>query len=270
MQRIALISQNAKVGSMGNSIVFEHPVNERIRRWLRIEFLLAQMHAALPLRSAWDSRHIVTAIAELLEILNRFDAKGDLLMELERRQSHLVPLRTYENVDQTQLISALNQMGHSSNRLQQLSGTMDKKLRENVFMNSIRQRSAIPGGTCSFDLPNYHWWLQQPLKWQEQFLLEWLNLLTPMEEAVDLLLQIIRDSSEAKLETAQSGAYRLSLPGGKMLQLIRIYLPEDHAIFPEISAGRHQIIIRFFHWTGDAQKPQAITDNLPFHLTFCI
>ncbi len=26
---------------------------------------------------------------------------------------------------------------------------------------AIKQRTAIPGGVCEFDLPAYHWWLHQ-------------------------------------------------------------------------------------------------------------
>jgi len=35
-------------------------------------------------------------------------------------------------------------------------------LRDSEFLNAIKHRSAIPGGTCEFDLPDYTHWLNQP------------------------------------------------------------------------------------------------------------
>ncbi len=35
-------------------------------------------------------------------------------------------------------------------------------LRDSKFLSAIKHQSAIPGGTCEFDLPDYHYWLSQP------------------------------------------------------------------------------------------------------------
>ena len=34
-------------------------------------------------------------------------------------------------------------------------------LRDSEFLSAIKHRSAIPGGTCEFDLPDYYFWLSQ-------------------------------------------------------------------------------------------------------------
>ena len=35
-------------------------------------------------------------------------------------------------------------------------------LRDSEFLSAIKHRSAIPGGTCDFDLPDYSYWLNRP------------------------------------------------------------------------------------------------------------
>ena len=37
-----------------------------------------------------------------------------------------------------------------------------QRLRDSEFLNAIKHRSTIPGGTCEFDLPDYRHWLDQP------------------------------------------------------------------------------------------------------------
>ena len=41
------------------------------------------------------------------------------------------------------------------------AGRVGSHLRDNEWLMAIKQRTAIPGGVCEFDLPAYHWWLNQ-------------------------------------------------------------------------------------------------------------
>ena len=34
-------------------------------------------------------------------------------------------------------------------------------LKDSEFLSAIKHRSAIPGGTCEFDLPDFFFWLNQ-------------------------------------------------------------------------------------------------------------
>lgn len=42
---------------MQTHVLFEHPLNEKMRTWLRIEFLLQQLTARLPLADHADALH---------------------------------------------------------------------------------------------------------------------------------------------------------------------------------------------------------------------
>ena len=42
---------------MHTHILFEHPLNEKMRTWLRIEFLTEQMNANLPIRDHASALH---------------------------------------------------------------------------------------------------------------------------------------------------------------------------------------------------------------------
>ena len=66
-----------------SSVVYEQPLTERLRAFLRLEFLWqqAEYHRSTP--TALSSRAAVASLLEILAITARGDARGDVLKELE-------------------------------------------------------------------------------------------------------------------------------------------------------------------------------------------
>ena len=60
---------------MQTHVLFEHPLNEKMRTWLRIEFLLQQLTARLPLADHADALHFFRNAGELLDIFERGDTR---------------------------------------------------------------------------------------------------------------------------------------------------------------------------------------------------
>ena len=54
-----------------------------------------------------------------------------------------------------------DQINQITKRLYDINGRVGSHLEENELLQSITQRSSIPGGPYSFDLPEYHYWLTQ-------------------------------------------------------------------------------------------------------------
>ncbi len=53
------------------------------------------------------------------------------------------------------------------------------------------------------------------------------------------------------------------------VQLLRITLPGDSALYPVVSGSQHRCTIRFLSWTGVATRPVQRPDDVPFVLTCC-
>ena len=66
------------------TIIYEQPLNERMRTFLRLEFLYNQTlyHRQQP--DTWSARAAVASILEMLAITARGDIRSDVLKELER------------------------------------------------------------------------------------------------------------------------------------------------------------------------------------------
>ena len=69
----------------GGPLVFEQPLNERMRAYLRIDFLYNQALFHAHSRSPWGSRASIASLLDILAIITRSDTRADVLKELERQ-----------------------------------------------------------------------------------------------------------------------------------------------------------------------------------------
>jgi cell division protein ZapD len=111
-------------------------------------------------------------------------------------------------VDRSALEALLADLDQSLDALHIQKSGIGQALRENEFLYGIRQRSSIPGGTCEFDLPAYHFWLQHtvPEERTEQCF-SWLNEFQSVRKAVEMSLRLIRGSVGFREETAEEGFF---------------------------------------------------------------
>ena len=140
-------------------------------------------------------------------------------------------------------------------------------LRENEWLMGIKQRASMPGGTCQFDLPSYHYWQQQPASVRRSNLKEWLSPLLPISVAVNLLLNLLRENGRKMSFTAHHGSFQ-QMQGGRAALLLRISVNSDIPCIPELGANKYAINIRFVAATFGA-KPPLYEHDVPFELTFC-
>ena len=69
---------------MQTQVLFEHPLNEKMRTWLRIEFLIQQLTVNLPIVDHAGALHFFRNVSELLDVFERGEVRTELLKELDR------------------------------------------------------------------------------------------------------------------------------------------------------------------------------------------
>ena len=92
---------------MTDHYVYEQPLNERVRSFLRLEKLFQEYAFHLTHGSDWNNRIAIDAILQVLAYTTRSDVKLEVLKELERQHSRLERLSKRPQIDQTQLSSVL-------------------------------------------------------------------------------------------------------------------------------------------------------------------
>ncbi len=253
---------------MNDTIFYEQPINERMRSFLRLEHLFKQAAYTLRGYSIWDSRSTLTSITSILDLLARTDLKTELLKELERQEKTLSALSDLAGVDKEQLNNILKQIETSQQNILDFNGQLGQDIREHELLNSLRQRSSIVGGTCDFDIPYLHYWLQQPPEYRIEKLEDWLEKLEIISHPISLILDITRESSSPINIAAEKGFYQQNIDSNSPVQLIRVGLPRDSEYFPEISAGKQRFSIRFM-LQQDGERPIQSSDDLDFQLICC-
>lgn len=67
---------------MQTQVLFEHPLNEKMRTWLRIEFLIQQLTVNLPIVDHAGALHFFRNVSELLDVFERGEVRTELLKDL--------------------------------------------------------------------------------------------------------------------------------------------------------------------------------------------
>ena len=250
------------------TIEFEQPLSERMRTFLRLELLYRQavFHAGDP--TDFGARAAVGSLLEILTIVGRGDVRTDVLKELDRHSELLGQYRSARGVDAGRLNGLMESLDALRAELNTSGKQFLAELRDNEFLNKIRQRG-LPGGTCSFDLPHYGYWLHRPERERTAQLAEWLSQLKPICDAVTRVLWLTRESSETIECVAAGGLFQHSLVKSEQVSLIRVLLPSNADLFPEISAGPHRFTVRFSQWRGAAGYPRQVSEDVRFRLGLC-
>ncbi len=254
---------------MTDSILFEHPLNEKCRTLLRLSNLFEQLDFHLQRDNEWDSRAAVRPLLEIAAILARADIKSDLIKELDRHSHALAGMANSPGVDRERLEHVLADISYWSTALKSASGQLGEALRNNDFLNSISQRSGIPGGCFEFDLPQFHYWLQLPHQERALQLDSWRTGVDMVEQATNLLLTLIRNSQVPVQAVAENGIYHQNLDTGSSSQMVRVRIASDAMLFAEVSGSKHRFSIRFLE-TGSWEQPNQTTQTVPFQLTTCV
>lgn len=251
------------------AIVYEMPLNERMRNFLRLDFLYHQAVHHHTRSDPWSTRAAVDSLLEILAITSRGDLRGEVLKDLERQMSQLSTFGTRPGVDSSRLKLLLTKMHRMREELGTSGALFLQKLRDSDFLNAIKHRSTIPGGTCEFDLPDYTHWLNQPDEMRGADFANWLAVIRPLGDAVSELLWITREQAKSKSEVATGGVFQLTLGRDVPVQMVRVGLPQGTDLYPEISGSHYRCSVRFLIWQDAATRAVQTTEDVPFTLATC-
>jgi cell division protein ZapD len=250
-------------------VVYEQPLNERMRAFLRLDFLWQQATYHSGNGNAWSSRAALSSLLEILAITARGDARGEVFKELERQMAALRDYHNRQGVDAGILRNVLANLVRRREALNAAGGNFLQKLRDSEFLNAIKHRSAIPGGTCEFDLPDYTHWLSQDAQARNADLEVWLGTIRPLCECIGELLWVTRQNARTRREVAPNGVFQIAFEREQPIQLLRITVPGGSGLYPEVSGSHHRCSVRFLLWTDVHSRPVQAQGDVPFLLTSC-
>ena len=248
---------------------YEQPINERMRTFMRLEFLYQQMLYNSELEADWATRAATSSLLEIMAILTRGDVRSDVLKELDHQIDGLKRFQSQPEVDLRRLETLVANLATSRDELDTAGMHFLQPLKDCEFLSSIKHRSAIPGGTCEFDLPEYSHWLRQPFTRRQQDVHGWLGCIRPVCDAVIELLWLIRESAEPVDKVAINGMYQHRMQRDTTYRLLRVCLPDDSQLYPEISGSQHRFTVRFLEWSTIASRAVQTGHDVDFRISIC-
>ncbi|MBZ1350383.1 cell division protein ZapD [Alcaligenaceae bacterium LF4-65] len=247
-------------------ILFEYPFNERIRALMRLESLLDRM---IFFAKPGDARHHQVALAALFDLLDateRTDVKSSVLQDLERQRNVLASLKDHPSVDEKTLATMLIELEKVAANLNAV-GKTGQELRANEWLSSLRGRLAVPGGGTQVDMPSFHAWQYRTEAERCSDLERWMSTLMPLHAGISMVMRLLRETGQATDAVAPKGAFQQML-AGKTYQLLRVWVEESLGVFPEISANKYMVWIRYSAQDGE-HRPHAVTHDVNFKMTLC-
>jgi cell division protein ZapD len=248
-------------------IVYEHPFSEGVRTMLRLEHLLDRLARLLERDGALDHHFALQTLFEVMDVSARADLRPELLKELERHKTQLLGYRGHPEISEDSLDAMVSRLDAAAAGLQAAPGRSGSAPAHDV-PSGLRNRIAIPGGTCAFDLPGYHAWQHLDAPRRRADLLAWADPLSALAEALGLHLGLLRDSGMTQRVRAVAGQFQQRLPEGRPWHLLRLRLDASTGLVPEISGQRSLVSVRMLRFDPDGRlKPTG--EDADFDLTLC-
>jgi len=251
-----------------DKISYFQPLNERLRAFLRLNFLFRQAKHCMQGDSLHDSHDTLITLMEIISCVKQQDLKKEVLKELERVNLSLTPLLEAPNIEHGTLDDILSSIKTFRRELLGISGPIANELKDDEFLKTIQQRNNLPGGLSEYEPPVYRFWLEQNRENRERDYARWFSVFDSLNGSIDLVINMIMRSATPKNEIAHAGSFQQSLDTKVPYQMIVVSLPAGSQYFPEISGGKHRFSVRFLDSTI-RPRPLQTANDIEFELSCC-
>ncbi|WP_206485032.1 cell division protein ZapD [Thalassotalea sp. G2M2-11] len=224
-----------------STVLYEHPLNERIRSYLKLEQLYAQASDCFSSNIELSQQVFFSALFAIIDTLERNDIRGVLIKDLEKLEQNLVLWSRSPEIDDQALEENIKE---TVSLLCLLKSPTQQwtQLKEDKFLTGLKQRYAMQGGTASFDVPQLKYWLNQPIDTIKADVAMWLSQLDQIFSALALVLKFLRQRAEFETIYTEKGFYQDT---GEGIFLLRIKVDSNAHYYPTVSGNRFRYSIRF-------------------------
>lgn len=254
-----------------NSLLYEFPCNEKYRTYLRLEALFKRFDWFCEQDSPISHQAAISALFDLLDATARSDLRHELIQELERQRQRMLvkaaePVKEDEEPVDMELLAKLES---TITLVTNTVGRTGQSVRENQWLQLVRTRQTIVGGTCEFDLPQFHHWMNRDPSRRRSELLGYGATLQPIRDGSKILLDLLRKNVRIKMYRCEKGNFQQSMTHCPNVPLVQIWLPNDSDIIPELSVNKFMLWVRFSELDCE-NKPHPIREGaLSFSMGMC-
>jgi cell division protein ZapD len=246
--------------------VYEFPLCEKARNYLRLEQLFKQLDHTATFDNEFESLHFFDVFFTLLDLLERLDVRTDFIRDIDVHEKNLVHWSSHPNIDTGALEVALKTLHRLLSELKR-TNKLGSRLKDDRFLSSIRQRFSIPGGATSFDLPHLFCWLKQSKDVRDKDIALWQSHLALVRENITLLMQYLRERGRFEDVIATNGFYQGIVTD--KIDLIRVRCSNSQGYYPVLSGNKYRYGIRFMQLVADEGSAGGVKEDIKFEIACC-
>lgn len=246
--------------------VYEFPLCEKVRNYLRLEQLFKQLDHTSKSDSEFESLHFFDVFFTLLDLLERLDIRKDFIQDIDVHEKNLVHWSQHPNIDSAALDQTLQKLHRLLNELKR-TNKLGSSLKDDRFLASIRQRFSIPGGATSFDLPHLFCWLKQSKDTRNNDIKMWVDQLALVRENINLLMQFLRERSQYENVVAANAFYQGVVT--EKIDLIRVRCANSEGYYPVLSGNKYRYGIRFMQLAPAEGSGGSVEGQIDFEIACC-
>ena len=241
--------------------IYEQPIDERIRKFLKLENIYLRINNHMDIDSKYDAYSTLLNISELFINLTRSEIKRDLISEIETQKVRYQEYIKLDGADKIKLNSIMEKQNAILKTLHDLEANYLNVLKNDELLQTIIKHI----NTSCADLD---YWLSRDHDFRKNQINLWLELIKPIENSIFFCLDLLRKSSETVEITAKDGMYLFRMDIEKKIRLLRVTMKTDNYFFPRISVGPQRATIAFMT-IDDNNKIIRLNQDINFVLDLC-
>jgi len=222
-------------------IRYEFPLNEKTRKFLRLEeiFMKAEMQLASRIKSS--GYDLFETLFNVMASASRSDLKVELIQELERQRG-----KTDKSKKTKKNITRLADLRKLRGMLERSSIKSGFYFGSDKFLQELKARSDSPFGILSTDFPEMQFWLQtQTPESRKLFFREKFTSFLPIKKSIIYLNNILRKNVIMQAQVTKQDRYEVKLDSSQKNDLVVVELLNTTALIPALSSNKYAININF-------------------------
>ena len=241
-------------------INYESPLNEKIRRFLRIEEIFSKIDYQQKSRQNFSEYVLFTLLFDLMTTASRSDLKVELLQTLDAAQIKLKNKR--KSAKNNELVKKLSS---AKKKLEKSTIQPGYYFGNDRLIQEIKARNDSPFGIVSTDFPELSYWIEiESRDIRKKYFYEKFSPFNPIKDAIKILLTIIRGEANFEKVETDEGLYQMKLNPSTKNDLITIQLSSGSKFFPHISSNKYAINMQF-----NDHNNIKIDKTIKFRLAIC-
>jgi len=222
-------------------IKYEFPLNERIRRFLRIEEIFKKMESQITVRKEFSAYSCFNTYFDIVAIASRADLKIELIQEVEKQR-----LKFKSKTKTKKNLSVINDLNRIRVQIEKSKSITGFNFGGDKFLHELKTRSASPFGIVSTDFPEFQFWLQSTsLADKKAYFKKKLIDFGTIKLAITYLMKLLRSNVDTSSMETKTGAIQFKLDPQLKNDIVIITLGASSNYFPNISSNKYVVNVHF-------------------------